>query len=270
MTTSISHWPLAAFLTSLPLDFAAAVKQAADLGFTHVEVVAETDRPASHLEALADSGVVVACASLGRGLPQGHTLDAADAQVRRTTLRLLERQISDAARLGATVAYIVPGTQADETSLTYFAESCTLLADFAAGRMVRLCVEHVPGRALPTAAATLDFLERLGHPNLALLLDVGHCLISGEDMAAMVRRANQRLGHVHLDDNDGVGDLHWPLLTGRLTERHLRDLFAALRAANYLGAFSLELKPGKADPVAALRDSKKVVEQAAGGPIDGH
>ena len=264
MSTPVSSWPLAAFLTSLPLDFADAVKQAADLGFTHVEVVAETDRPASHLEGLADSGVVVVCASLGRGLPEGHTLDAADAQVRRTTLSLVERQISDAARLGATAAYIVPGTQADETSLTYFAESCTLLAAFAAGRMVQLCLEHVPGRTLPTAAATLEFLQCLAHPNLALLLDVGHCLISGENIADVVRRANPRLGHIHLDDNDGVGDLHWPLLTGRLTDRHLRDLFAALQTANYGGALSLELKPGHADPVSALQQSKRVVEQAAG------
>jgi sugar phosphate isomerase/epimerase len=264
MTKPVSPWPLAAFLTSLPLDFADAVKQVAALGFTHIEVVAEVDRPASHLEALADSGVVVASASLGRGLPDGHTLDATDVQVRRATLRLVERQISDAARLGATAAYIVPGMQADETSLAYFAESCTLLADFAASRMIRLCVEHVPGRALPTAAATLDFLERVGHPNLALLLDVGHCLVSGEDIADVVRRASSWLGHVHLDDNDGVGDLHSSLLTGRLTEVHLRELFAALRAANYSGALSLELKPANSDAVSPLRESKKVVEQMVG------
>jgi sugar phosphate isomerase/epimerase len=264
MSTPISNWPLAAFLTSLPLDFTDAVKQIADLGFTHVEVVAETERPASHLEALADSGVVVACASLGRGLPDGHTLDAADVEVRRATLRLVERQISDAARLGATTAYIVPGTNSDETSLTYFAESCTLLADFAASRMVRLCVEPVPGRALPTAAATQDFLERVGHPNLALLLDLGHCLISGEDITEVVDRAGPRLGHVHVDDNDGICDLHWPLLAGRLTKRNLQDLLAALQMVNFAGALSLELKPGNADPVSALRDSKWVVEQAVG------
>src|SRR5260370_3678464 len=121
MSIAVSSWPLAAFLTSLPLDFADAVKQAADLGFTHVEVVAETDRPASHLEGLADSGVVVVCASLGRGLPEGHTLAAADAQVPRTTLSLVERQLIDAPPLGATAASIVPATQAHETSLPSFA-----------------------------------------------------------------------------------------------------------------------------------------------------
>ena len=46
--------PLAAFLTSLPLDFAEAVSETTRLGFTHIDVVALVDRPTAHLEALAD------------------------------------------------------------------------------------------------------------------------------------------------------------------------------------------------------------------------
>jgi D-psicose/D-tagatose/L-ribulose 3-epimerase len=146
----------------------------------------------------------------------------------------------------------------------YFAEGCALLAAYAAGCMVRLCVEHVPGRALPTAAVTLDWLERLGHPRLGLLLDVGHCLISNEDAAAVVRRAGDRLGYVHLDDNDGVGDLHWPLFTGHLTEQQLADTMRALQTIGYRGALALELNPANADPVAALRDGKRVMERILG------
>ena len=53
---------VSAMLTSLPLDFSAALRQAAALGFTHVDIVALTDRPLEHLEALADSGLLVSCA----------------------------------------------------------------------------------------------------------------------------------------------------------------------------------------------------------------
>jgi len=258
-------WPLAAFATSLPGDFPAVLSQIAALDFAHVDLVAEVDRPAEHLETLADSGLLVSCLALGRQLPAGHTLDAADAGVRRATLALLERQVADAARLGATTAYLVPGLDSSATALTCFAEGCALLADYAAGRMVRLCVEHVPGRALPTAATALDWLEQLGHPHLGLLLDVGHCLISGEDAAAVVRRAGERLGYVHLDDNDGAGDLHWPLLTGFLTEQQLADTMRALQAIDYRGALSLELNPMNADPVEALRDGKRIVERMLRG-----
>jgi sugar phosphate isomerase/epimerase len=258
-------WPLAAFATSLPGDFAAVLARIAALGFTHVDLVAEIDRPPEHLEALADSGLLVSCAALGRNLPPGHTLDAAEVGVRRATLSLLQRQLADAARLGATTAYLVPGRDAGETALTCFAEGCALLADHAAARMIRLCVEHGPGRPLPTAGRTLDWLEHVGHARLGMLLDVGHCLLSGENVAAVVRQAGERLSYVHLDDNDGVGDLHWPLLSGRLTRQQLADVMAALRAIGYRGALALELNPANPQPIDALREGKEIVERMVRG-----
>lgn len=256
-----SPWPLAAFATSLPGLFNAVLGQVAALNFTHVDLVAEVDRSTEQLEALAESGLLVSCVALGRQLPAGHSLDAAEIGVRRATLALIQRQIADGARLGATTAYLVPGLDGSATALTCFAEGCALLADYAAARQVRLCIEHVPGRALPTAAATLDWLQQIDHPHLALLLDVGHCLISNEDAAAVVRRAGERLGYVHLDDNDGIGDLHWPLFTGRLTQPHLADVVMALREIRYQGALALELNPATVDPIEALRDGKRIVER---------
>ncbi len=265
LPTARSPWPLAAFATSLPGDFAAVLADIAALGFTHVDLVAEVDRPSHHPEALADTGLLVSCLAVGRNLPPGHTLDAVDAGMRRATLALLQRQVADAARLGATTVYVVPGFDYSAAALACFAEVCAMLADYAAGRMVRLCVEHVPGRALSSAAAALDWLEQLRHPHLGLLLDVGHCLISGEDAAAVVQRAGERLGYVHLDDNDGVGDLHWPLLSGRLTEQQLADTMTALRQMDYRGALSLELNPTNANPTAALADGKSIVERVIRG-----
>ena len=210
--------------------------KAAALGFDHVDVVALIERPASHREALADAGVVVSCAAVGRELAEGQTLDAASITERRSALEAMKRQVADAAQLGATHAYLIPGLDSSSDGLARFAEGASVLADFAAGRMVKLCVEHIPGRALPTAAGTLDWFSQVGHENLFLLLDVGHCLISGEDPAAIIRSAGSRLGYVHFDDNDGVGDLHWPLLTGKLTEAVLGETMAALRDVDYRGA----------------------------------
>jgi sugar phosphate isomerase/epimerase len=250
--------PISVLLTSLPLPFEEAVRQAAALGFARVDIVGLAERLAAHLDALADTGLLVSCAAVGRGLTEGITLDAVHTEDRRAAVEEVERHIADAARLGATHCYVVPGADAD--GLPRFADSCTHLGDYAAGRMVRLCVEHIPGRALPTAAGTLDWLNRLGHDNLFLLLDTGHCLMTGEDVADVVRRAGPRLGYVHCDDNDGVSDLHWPLLTGRLTRDGLRELCAALRAVGYGGPLSLELSPNSADPVAALREGKELLK----------
>jgi sugar phosphate isomerase/epimerase len=250
---------LAATLTSLPLAFEEAVQQIRALGFTHVDVVGLTERPASHLEALADSGLLVACAAVGRGLPDGLALDAADVAIRRQAVAHVELQIADAARLGASRSYVVPGHDASRACLLHFADTCAVLADFAAARMMRLCVEHVPGRALPTVAAALQWLDQVDHDHLDLLLDVGHCLISDEDPAHAVLHAGRKLGYVHLDDNDSVSDLHWPLLTGRLTAEMLEAVLTVLDTDEYEGGVALELNPANADPVRALAEGRALV-----------
>jgi sugar phosphate isomerase/epimerase len=242
---------LAVLLDGPPADFAAEVRLAASLGFAHVDVVALEERPTADLEALADGGVMVRCAAVGRGLPDFCAPDVADVGLRRDALEQMRRQVADAARLGATHAYVVSGAD----------DSAAGLADYAAGRMVRLCVEPVPGRALPSAAAVLAWLAKTGHNNLALLLDVGHCPLSGEEAAAVARAAAPRLVYVHLDDNDGVSYLHWPLLTGRLTETHLTALEAALRETAFTGGISLELKTSAAERAPALRASKEIAER---------
>jgi hypothetical protein len=49
-------------------------------------------------------------------------------------------------------------------------------------------------------------------------------------------------------------------LTGRLTREGLRDLATALRSVGYRGPLSLELNPANADPIAALREGKSLLE----------
>jgi sugar phosphate isomerase/epimerase len=255
---------LSVLLSSLPLQFADAVWQAAELGFTHVDPVAMADRPAEHREALADSGLVVGCAAIGKGLPEGQSLDAGNETDRRLAVAAMKQKIADAAALGATAGYLVSGTEPGRESLLRFGDACLVLADFAAARMVRLCVEPIPGRTLASAAAALDWLAEMKHSNLRLLLDVGHCLISGEEPAKVVRTAGDRLGYVHLDDNDGLADLHWPLLTGRLTRQQLLGMVAALRELKYPGALSLELNPNNSAPVDALLEGKVLMEEMLG------
>jgi sugar phosphate isomerase/epimerase len=251
---------LSAMLTSLPLDFGPALAQIQALGFTHVDLVGLIDRPGGHRDALADSGLLVGCVAVGRGLPNGITLDAPDVAVRHQAVAHVERQITDAAQLGASCCYLVPGHDPHALGLRCFADACAALADFAAARQVRLCVEHLPGRALATVAATLQWLDRIAHDNLYLLLDLGHCLISEEDPTQALVQAGRRLGYVHLDDNDSAQDVHWPLLTGRLTADMLEAFLTVLDMDGYDRGMALELNPMNRDPVAALREGKRLVQ----------
>ena len=121
---------------------------------------------------------------------------------------------------------------------------------------IRVSIEHFPGSPLPTIAAMLAFLRGVGHPNLYLLLDIGHAQMSGEDVPTAIADAGPLLGYVHLDDNDGVGDQHLALYDGVLTAPSLRATFAALNAHGYSGRASLELHPQLPDPLVALQRSR--------------
>ena len=93
-------------------------------------------------------------------------------------------------------------------------------------------------------------------------MDTGHLQISGEDPIETIKSAGEMLGYVHLDDNDGVGDLHLALLDGVLKREVLSDTLAVLGDVGYTGTVSLELNPGLPDPIDALRRSREIVLNA--------
>jgi sugar phosphate isomerase/epimerase len=252
---------LSVLLPSFGVDFATSLQAAVELGFTHVDVVATASRTADELNALADSGLIVSCAALGKGMPEGQTLDAGPLAERRAALDTAKRQLDDAALLGATTGYLVPGLGKQPDDLRRFTDACQFLADHAAGRMIRLCVEHVPGRALAEVRQVLQWLRETKHANLYLLLDIGHCLITKESAADAVREAGPHLGHVHFDDNDGVKDLHLPLFAGKLQPSDLHAAMMALRSSKYAGGLSLELNPENPEPREGVRAGKEILER---------
>jgi hydroxypyruvate isomerase len=205
--------------------------------------------------------LTVSCIGASFGLPEGATLDNADPDQAAQALAHVKQALGYGAALGATAAYVVPDIDGSPEALARYAGSVSSAAAEAEALGLKLCIEHFPGRALPTAAATLDFIEAIDHPNLYLLFDIGHIQMSGESPAAVIESAGPRLGYVHLDDNDGQNDLHLSLLDGVLTEATLRQSFAALKAIGYPGAISLELNPNLPNPLQALKQSREVVNR---------
>lgn len=239
-----------------------ALQSLADLGFAHFDVQAQTYTSASARAQIDALGLRMRCVGLSFNMEEGAALDSADLAARQRAVEHVERGLDQAASGQIDTAYVVPGDEGD--LLGYFGESLVAIADMAAARHIALGVEHFPGKALPTAAGTLDYLEDLAHDNLYLLLDSGHLQISGEDPPAVIAQAGSRLGYAHLDDNDGHGDLHWALCDGVLTPTALRDLLTALDESAYTGPVSLELHPSLPDPIAALRKSAAIVRDILG------
>ena len=238
------------------------LRQVRDLGFDRIDI-----QPA-HLQALEsrllaqELGLEVSCVGASFGMPDGAGLDQADAGARRAAVDHVRDAIERAAHLGAGTIYVVPGADGTPAGLERYAESLARLAAVAEEAEIKLAVEHFPATALPTAGETLAFLEEINHPNLYLLYDSGHIQISGEDAVAVIEKAGARLGYVHLDDNDGISDLHWSLLDGVMTEESLADTIAALDGIGFQGALSLELNPKLRQIKRALQSSRDILLRA--------
>ena len=211
--------------------------------------------PASR-DRIQQLGLQISCLGASFGVPPDLALDSGNDDERLTAVGHVETGIQQANELGLNIAYVIPGKDGSQDGLARYTKSLMQIADYAAARGVRVGIEHFPGTALPTIAGTLAFLRTVGHPNLYLLLDVGHAQMSGEDVPTAIADAGPLLGYVHLDDNDGVGDLHLSLYDGVMTESSLRAAFSALRAHGYDGRASLELNPQLPDPLDALYRSR--------------
>ncbi len=231
----------------------------ADAGFRWIDVRPYAFSSQDARAGIHARGLSVSCVAASVGVPEGAALDSPDTDAVSDALAHTEKVLAYGADLDAAAAYVVPGVDGSRETLSRYARSLAAAGDRASALGLRLCVEHFPNRALPTASATLDFLREIGHPNLYLLFDIGHAQMSGEDPADTIAQAGSRLGYVHLDDNDGRNDQHLSLMDGMLTEKVLHRTFAALADIGYNGAVSLELSAGLPDPLEALKRSREIV-----------
>ena len=252
MTISCCTWALA----GAEADVLTAI---ARTGLRHIDHRPFDFRSGESRRLITELELTPECMATGFGMPEGAALDAAEAGARSAAIEHTRQAIEYAHETGIRRAYLLPGEVGDAAALNRYGKSVAGLADAAAGYGIKLCIEHFPGKALPTVRETLDYIAKLGHDNLYLLFDIGHAQISKEDPAEAVAKAGDRLGYFHLDDNDGVSDLHWALCDGVLTENVLRNTLTTLDRIGYDGPVSLEMNPGLPDPLAAIEKGFKLV-----------
>ncbi|MEE3232889.1 MAG: sugar phosphate isomerase/epimerase [Candidatus Latescibacterota bacterium] len=193
------------------------------------------------------------CIGLSFNMPGHASMDSPNPKERELALGHIKSGIDHASKCGIETAYVIPGFSQER--IPYFNNILLKAADLAAVAGIKLCIEHFPQRALPTAIKTIEHIRELDHDNLFFLLDSGHLQISKEDPQHIVENAGEKLGYVHLDDNDGKRDLHWALCTGVMTLNNLKYLIKTLRSNSYTGALSIELNPTLSAPIQALRES---------------
>ena len=195
-------------------------------------------------------------------LPDGLTLDALATADAETALPCLVDSMERATSLGVKTAYMVTPPSRVGEEQTYIA-SMSRLGDEAARLGVKLCVEPSPGFALGDYTETMRLLDAANSDGLYALLDLGHLLLTGEDPAATIRMLGDRLGYVHVDDNDGLSDVHYGLLEGVLSEHELHGFLDALAGSNYDGPLAIEIKSDIPSPLTSLVRSRIAISNWA-------
>lgn len=238
------------------------LRQVRAIGFDTIDIQPAHQRSLESRLLAQELGLRVSCVGASFGMPAGSALDSEDESQRQRAINHVHSAIKHAADIGANTAYVIPGLEASSGALERYRRSIAQLADTAAEYEIKLAIEHFPGMALPTAGDTLALINRMDHDNLFLLYDSGHIQISGEDPETVIKRAGDRLGYVHFDDNDGVSDLHWSLLEGVMTDESLVATVQALDEIGYRGAVSLELSPQLPAVRRALAASRDILLRA--------
>jgi protein FrlC len=165
--------------------------------------------------------------------------------IRADSILYIQDSIVTAAALGAPLVSICPGHtlhgQSKEDGMLRLAESLRKIAEYAAKFDLRVAIEPADAYEtdlLLTCSATLDFVNQLDYPNLGVLLDNGHAFVVDEQPEQALRELENKLFHVHLDDNNGKRDQH--LIPGDGTF-DFPPFIRALEEIGYDGFLGIEL-----------------------------
>ncbi len=84
----------------------------------------------------------------------------------------------------------------------------------------------------------IDYLDTLNDDHFVACLDIGHCVLTGEDPAEMIRALGpKRLQALHIQDNDFLSDAHRIPYTGKID---WNAVTSALGQIGYQGDFTFE------------------------------
>jgi len=149
----------------------------------------------------------------------------------------------------------------------------TDLAEFQETEGVTIAMENmfplwIRGRGLTVHQTTgIEDMRKFG----AVTLDTSHLAVSGIDIIRAYEELSDRIVHIHLSNNAGVGrDTHAPLMNGVLP---IGSFLERLGATGYSGTITLELdiRPWASNPVklaAMLRENREYCLSKLGAPAD--
>jgi sugar phosphate isomerase/epimerase len=193
---------------------------------------------------------------------EGFQLTSADEPVRRRTADYLVELArccrdlhGDILVFGSPAQRRIPAGATRAQAVEYALDTFRRAAPGIAAAGVKVCLEPLsPPEAdfINTAAEAVEVLDRLGHPNFALHLDVKAMATDGS-APELIRRYASRTGHFHANDPNrrgpGFGDTDFV------------PIFRALKESGYAGWVSVEVFDYSPDPETIARDSLRYMRE---------
>ncbi len=165
--------------------------------------------------------------------------------IRQDSVAYIKEGIQNAAALGAPTVSVCPGHSLFGQSTTdawdSLSHSLDEICSFASSYAIRIAIEpadRYETDIINTIADAMRMIDQLGRANLGVVLDTGHCQVVGEPAVEAVTMAQDRLFHVHLDDNNGLRDQHLIPGQGRFD---FMPFLEKLEKNNYQGYLGVEL-----------------------------
>ena len=229
-------------------DFEANVKRIAEYGYDGVELAIRDPKlvDADELEGVIRRyGLEVPAIGTGQAWGEERlSFTSSDPAVRRAAIERVKSHVPLAQRFGAAIILglirgVTPPGQSHEQSMAYLVEALQECSGVAASEGVRFALEPLnryETDIIHTVAEGMELVQRVGAPNLGLLLDTFHMNIEEPSIEASIRACGERIFHFH------VGRLQ-PLGTRAHGHLDFRSILAALRATGYDGYVSGEFMP---------------------------
>jgi len=121
---------------------------------------------------------------------------------------------------------------------------------------ITVAFENIAGPAM-TLFTQEEYIHALDgiDPSVKFLLDVGHANMNSWDIPKVIETIGDRMGGMHLHDNDGRGDAHLPMLKGSIP---WEKTFAAMKSSLPADCV-LVMEYAAGTPLSTLEEGKKLL-----------
>jgi xylose isomerase len=195
-----------------------------------------------------------------------------DPGVRRRTNELCNEAADVVRRFGASYVKLWPGQDGWDYPFQVDYQSLWKMSLDGVGELasqnpdLKFVIEYKPREPrnhmrFDSVARTLLGIEKIGLPNIGILLDFGHALYGGESPADSAQLAIDYGRLFGMDVNDNLRGWDDDMIAGSVHPMELMEFFYTLRRNNWEGVWQLDQFPFREDCVGAAKSAIAFLKQ---------